>query len=318
MTVQRPKFDAGRDVVKDREDRSEKLEQASKLTYVNLASYTIIMLAEIIIGHINEISVLVADGLNNLTGVFGAAILIFGLRVSRKPPDANHLQGHWQFENIASLMSATIMFAVSLQIFYEGFESVKRFLAGNFAHPNTWSLVISLCAALMNGTLSVINSRHGKKLKNQALITAGQDLKSDSWTSSGTFLSIAGAFLGLHWIDGVATLIVGFIILRASITIFRTTILRLTEGFNPKYIAQYRKTIESVPGVLGVANIEPRYLSDQVVIAAGIYVAGETPVTRAYQIGERVEKALMQKYDILDADVKAYPVKLKKQPTVTD
>lgn len=276
------------------------------------------MVAELIIGFFAQITVLIADGLNNLTGVCGAAILIIGLKVSKRPPDSNHVVGHWQYENIAALLSATIMFAVSIQIFVDGVFAVGKFLAGHTIRPNYWSLAVSLIAASIIAILAQFNKQKGIQLNNQALTASGQDLKSDAWTSFGTFLSIGGAYLGAQWLDGVATLIVGCLIFHSSISIFRTTIMRLSEGFDPKDIEQYSKTISTIPGVLGIQGIEPRWLGDQIVMKIGIYLADDTDLKTAYAIGEKVEHALMAKYDILDADVMNYPVSQKDNPHSVD
>ncbi|GHP14001.1 cobalt transporter [Lentilactobacillus fungorum] len=311
-------YDAGRNIQLDRQHRLSKLQEAQKITYANLTAYTFIMAAELIIGYWNHITVLIADGLNNLTGVCGAAILIIGLRVSRRPPDSNHVLGHWQYENIAALLSATIMFAVSIQILVDGGFAIHNFFAGHFVHPNMWSLGISLLSALVISILAKFNALKGAQLNNQALTASGQDLKSDAWTSFGTFLSIGGAYLGAPWLDGVATIAVGCLILHASVLIFRTTIMRLTEGFNPTSIDHYSQTISAIPGVLGIQGIEPRWLGDQVVMKIGIYLADDTDLATAYAIGEKVEHALMTQYDILDADVMTYPVSLKDNPNDVD
>lgn len=311
-------YDAGRNIQIDRQHRLSKLEEAQQITLANLTAYSVIMTAELIIGYWNHITVLIADGLNNLTGVCGAAILIIGLRVSRRPPDSNHVLGHWQYENIAALLSATIMFAVSLQILVDGGFAIRNFLEGHSVQPNSWSLGISLLSAIVISILAKYNSLKGAQLNNQALKASGQDLKSDAWTSLGTFLSIGGAYLGAHWLDGVATIVVGFLILHASILIFKTTIMRLTEGFDPSSIETYSKTISEVPGVIAVQGIEPRWLGDQVVMKIGVYLDVDTNLKTAFMIGEKVEHALMAQYDILDADVMAYPVSSRDNPANVD
>lgn len=311
-------YDAGRNIQIDRQHRLSKLQEAQKITWVNLSAYSAIMVAELIIGYFAQITVLIADGLNNLTGVCGAAILIIGLRISKRPPDSNHVMGHWQYENIAALLSATIMFAVSIQIFIDGVYAVGKFFAGHTIRPNYWSLGVSIIAAIIIAILARFNKLKGVQLKNQALTASGQDLKSDAWTSLGTFLSIGGAYLGAQWLDGAATLIVGCLILHSSISIFRTTIMRLSEGFDPKDIKRYSQTISTIPGVLGIQGIEPRWLGDQIVMKIGIYLADDTDLRTAYAIGEKVEHALMTKYDILDADVMNYPISQKSNPHSVD
>lgn len=311
-------YDAGRNIQKDRQHRLYKLQEAQQITWINLSAYTAIMVAELTIGFLAQITVLIADGLNNLTGVCGAAILIIGLKVSKRPPDSNHVVGHWQYENIAALLSATIMFAVSIQIFVDGCFAVQRFLAGHIIRPNYWSLGVSLAAAGIISVLARYNRIQGAQLNNQSLAASGQDLKSDAWTSFGTFLSIGGAYLGAQWLDGAATLIVGCLIFHSSISIFKTTIMRLSEGFDPKDIELYSQTIQTIPGILGIQGIEPRWLGDQIVMKVGIYLPDQTELRTSYAIGEKVEHALMKKYDILDADVMCYPVSQMNNPHSVD
>lgn len=50
----------------------------------------------------------------------------------------------------------------------------------------------------------------------------------------------------------------------------------------------------------------------------GIYLADDTELQTAYSIGEKVESVLMTQYDILDADVMAYPVSLRNDPSKVD
>lgn len=79
-------YDAGRNIQIDRQHRLSKLQEAQQITWINLGAYSSIMVAELIIGYLAQISVLIADGLNNLTGVCGAAILITGLKFPNAHP----------------------------------------------------------------------------------------------------------------------------------------------------------------------------------------------------------------------------------------
>ena len=104
-------------------------------------------------------------------------------------------------------------------------------------------------------------------------------------------------------------------ILYAAWTILRDAIFELTDGFDTKKIAAYRQTITQVPGVLGVQSIEARYAGDAVLLTIGIRVDPTMTVADSY---ERVERKLMDAYDILDADVKTYPADLPPEDAPQD
>ncbi len=269
-------YDAGRNILQDRKKRFALIKKSQNVTSINLFVYVVVMIFELCIGYLNHISVLIADGLNNLTGVISAAILIYGFVLSRKPPDKNHPVGHWQYENISAFLSAAIMFGVSIQIFGEGISAIKKFFQNQTVAPTYWSLGISLVSCIFLFLLAYFNNYSGKKFNNNGLLAAGKDLLSDSLTSLGTFLAIIGAYLGLKWLDGLATILVGIFVLFASFSIFRSTSVRLTEGFNPRLIKKYKKTILQIPEVKGVRSIEPRWLGDQIVMQIGIYLKDNT------------------------------------------
>ena len=144
-------------------------------------------------------------------------------------------------------------------------------------------------------------------MDSSVLRAAAKDSFADAVTSGGTLLAILGAKAGWLWLDGGAAVAVGCLILYAAWTILRESIFELTDGFDTKKIAAYRQTISAVPGVKGVQSIEARYAGDAVLLTIGIRVNPNMTVADSYDLGERVERRLMDEYDILDADVKAYP-----------
>ncbi len=59
-----------------------------------------------------------ADGLNNATDIVASVAVLIGLKLARKPPDADHPYGHWKAETVASLIASFIMMTVGLQVLY--------------------------------------------------------------------------------------------------------------------------------------------------------------------------------------------------------
>ena len=65
-------------------------------------------------------------------------------------------------------------------------------------------------------------------------------------------------------------------------------------------------------------SIEARYAGDAVLLTIGIRVDPKMTVADSYELGERVERKLMDAYDILDADVKTYPADLPPEDAPQD
>ncbi|RXT58717.1 cation diffusion facilitator family transporter [Lacticaseibacillus chiayiensis] len=303
-------MDAGRNILKDEQRRFARLKSAQHAAALNLLVYGGLTVAELWIAQLAHSRALAADGLNNLTGVASALILLWGLQISQQRPDNEHRFGHWRFQTIATLFSGLIMLVVGADVVLDGYHGLQAWHQGKVQVPGILAVYVSLAAGLAMGAISLMNHIRAKQLNSSVLRTASKDSFSDAATSAGTLLAILGAKAGWLWLDGGAALAVGILILYAAWTILRDAIFELTDGFDTKEITAYRQTITQVPGVLGVQSIEARYAGDAVLLTIGIRVDPKMTVADSYELGEQVERKLMDKYDILDADVKTYPADL--------
>lgn len=309
---------AGRNILKDEQRRFARLKSAQHAAALNLVVYGGLTVAELWIAQLAHSRALAADGLNNLTGVASALILLWGLQVSQQRPDSEHRFGHWRFQTIATLFSGLIMLVVGLDVVLDGYHGLQAWYQGKVQVPGVLAVYVSLAAGVAMASVSLMNHIRAKQLDSSVLRTASKDSFSDAATSGGTLLAILGAKAGWLWLDGGAAIAVGFLILYAAWTILRDAIFELTDGFDTKKIAAYRQTITQVPGVLGVQSIEARYAGDAVLLTIGIRVDPKMTVADSYELGERVERKLMDAYDILDADVKTYPADLPPEDAPQD
>lgn len=311
-------MDAGRNILKDEQRRFARLKSAQHAAALNLVVYRGLTVAELWIAQLAHSRALAADGLNNLTGVASALILLWGLQVSQQRPDSEHRFGHWRFQTIATLFSGLIMLVVGLDVVLDGYHGLQAWYQGKVQVPGVLAVYVSLAAGVAMASVSLMNHIRAKQLDSSVLRTASKDSFSDAATSGGTLLAILGAKAGWLWLDGGAAIAVGLLILYAAWTILRDAIFELTDGFDTKKIAAYRQTITQVPGVLGVQSIEARYAGDAVLLTIGIRVDPTMTVADSYELGERVERKLMDAYDILDADVKTYPADLPPEDAPQD
>lgn len=311
-------MDAGRNILKDEQRRFARLKSAQHAAALNLVVYGGLTVAELWIAQLAHSRALAADGLNNLTGVASALILLWGLQVSQQRPDSEHRFGHWRFQTIATLFSGLIMLVVGLDVVLDGYYGLQAWYQGKVQVPGVLAVYVSMAAGVAMASVSLMNHIRAKQLDSSVLRTASKDSFSDAATSGGTLLAILGAKAGWLWLDGGAAIAVGLLILYAAWTILRDAIFELTDGFDTKKIAAYRQTITQVPGVLGVQSIEARYAGDAVLLTIGIRVDPKMTVADSYELGERVERKLMDAYDILDADVKTYPADLPPEDAPQD
>ncbi|MBC7032148.1 cation transporter, partial [Salmonella enterica subsp. enterica serovar Enteritidis] len=111
------------------------LKSAQHAAALNLVVYGGLTVAELWIAQLAHYRALAADGLNNLTGVASALILLWGLQVSQQRPDSEHRFGHWRFQTIATLFSGLIMLVVGLDVVLDGYHGLQAWYQGKVQVP---------------------------------------------------------------------------------------------------------------------------------------------------------------------------------------
>ena len=75
---------------------------------------------------------LIADAVHSISDLFTDAVVLFGLRISQKPPDDTHHFGHARVETIASAIVGLALIATA---FYLGIQSALDIYRRTEYHP---------------------------------------------------------------------------------------------------------------------------------------------------------------------------------------
>jgi len=151
------------------------------------------------------------------------------------------------------------------------------------------------------------NRNLATKINSQSVMAAAKDNLSDAWVSIGTAIGIIGAQFHLPWLDSVTAVIVGFLICKTAWDIFSEASHHLTDGFDEQQLEEYKETILNTPGVKGVKDIKARNYGSSPVVDVSILVNSTLGVGAAHDITTKVERALAQEHNVVDANVHVEP-----------
>ncbi|WHZ55962.1 cation diffusion facilitator family transporter [Metabacillus hrfriensis] len=271
---------------------------------ISILAYLCLSALKLMIGYTANSEALKADGLNNATDIVASIAVLIGLRLSQKPPDQDHPYGHWKAETVASLVASFIMMAVGLQVLYGAVMSVFE---GKQESPDLLSAWTGIfCAAIMYFVYRY-NKKLGEKIKSQAVIAAAKDNLSDAWVSIGIAIGIIGSQFSLPWLDPLAAVVVGFLICKTALDIFREASHHLTDGFDEQEIQAFKETTLSLYGVKGVKEIKARNYGNNTVVDIVILVNSNLDIRDAHDISTKVENILMNKHDVYNVHVHVEP-----------
>ncbi|USY55670.1 cation diffusion facilitator family transporter [Bacillus sp. 1780r2a1] len=279
-------------------------EQAQKGAWVSIVSYITLSICKLVIAFIAGSSALKADGLNNVTDIIASIAVLVGLKISQKPRDHDHPYGHSRAEHIASLIASFIMMVIGLQVLADAGQSI--FLKEVEA-PNLLAAWVGLAAAAIMFLVYRYNIKLAIKLNSQSLRAVAKDNLSDALVSIGAVIGIVGSQFGLPWIDLVAAIIVGLIICKTAVEIFKEATHSLTDGFDQEQLLHYKEVISEVNGVNEVHDVKARMLGNHVVLDVTVKVDPYLDVINSHQIADKIEHMMSDEYQIKDTLVHIEP-----------
>ena len=282
----------------------DKLEQAKKGARLSIIMYIVLTLSKLFFGWLNGSQALVADGLNNATDVISSIALLIGLSISMKPADSNHNYGHYRSEFIASLTASFIMFAVSVQVIIQG---ATNFLRGEYSTPTIEAAIVAILSAFVMLCVYFYNRNLANKVESSALRAAAYDNLSDALVSVGTFIGIMGVYVGLPMLDTIAAIVVGFIIMKTAVDIFRETAITLTDGFEVSTLVKMKSLISNIHGVIQVVDIKGRNHGVISFVDVTVTVLPTLSVSESHDIAEQIELQMKQEFGSVETIVHIEP-----------
>lgn len=283
----------------------EKLKEGERGAWLSIVAYIALSAFKLTIGYLFLSSALQADGLNNATDIIASIAVLIGLKISRKPPDADHAYGHFRAETVAAFIASLVMAIVGVQVLI---DTGSRLLSGKHQSPDGWVALVALfCAAVMGGVY-YYNKNLALKTGSKALMAAAKDNFSDALVSLGAAVGIIGSQLAMPWLDIVTAFIVGLIICKTAWEILKDSLHQLTDGFDKKELAEVKQTIAEVHGVLKIKEVKARSNGSQTILDVTIFVSGELNVIESHEIADIIEDQLKKKHHIFFTQVHIEPM----------
>lgn len=270
------------------------------VTWVSVAVNLVLTVTQIAIGTLAHAQSLVADGFHSLSDLVADFMVLVANFHSRHPADAGHPYGHHRIETVASFALGLLLVATGGAILWAA--------AGRIQHLEDLPPVAPVALWVAGATLAAKEGlfrymlRVGERLRSPMLIANAWHARSDAASSLVVTAGIAGSLFGFRFLDPVAAVIVGFMILRMG-AVFSWDALRelMDEGVSGKELAAIRATVRATPGVVGLHELRTRRMAQKTLIDAHVQVDGHISVSEGHRIGDEVRRRVLAAHeDVLD------------------
>ncbi|WP_298832232.1 cation diffusion facilitator family transporter [uncultured Planococcus sp.] len=267
------------------------LRKGEKGAWISIGAYVFLSALKLIFGFWGSSEALKADGFNNLTDIIASVAVLVGLRISQKPPDENHHYGHLRAETIASLLASFIMAVIGLQVLTNAIRSIFEPAA------EVPSLVTAWVAFFSAGVMYAVyryNLKLSREIKSTAVRAAAYDNRSDALVSIGAGIGIIGAIFGAPILDVITAFIVGLIIIKTALDIFKESVITLTDGFDEDEVETLSVLVRRVPGVIMLRDFKGRNHGNVMFIDLTVSVAPNLNVVESHWITEEIERKIQK------------------------
>ena len=272
-----------------------------KVTLVGSAGNVALLTFKFIAGVMGHSSAMIADAVHSLSDFITDVIVLAFVHVSAKPQDRDHDYGHGKYETFATFIIGLALIAAATGIIVSGVAKLIDWAGGKQLPAPGW---LALAAAIISIMVKEILYRYtvirGKKLDSQALVANAWHHRSDALSSIGTTVGIGGAILlGQRWtvLDPLASVVVGGMLVKVSIGLFRASIGELTESSLSGEIEQeIEDIIRSFPDVSEPHNLRTRRIGNRFAIEAHVRMDGNLPLTVAHDRATAIENRLRERF----------------------
>jgi cation diffusion facilitator family transporter len=231
----------------------------------------------------------VAIGFEFAGDVLASAVVLAGLFVASRPPDANHPYGHGRVETVAGLLVGFILVVGGAGIVWRSVADMRTF----HAPPGMSAVAVLIVAIVVRSAMAVVKFRVSRRIGSVSLA-------ADAWNDAVDILSAAAALVAvglarafpaqLMAADQYGGIIVGAIVMFTGLRIVRGATLDLADTMpDPAMIARVRGVAMRVPGVLGVEKQFARKTGLQYHIDLHLEVDPAMTVRESHRIAHEVQ-----------------------------
>lgn len=274
---------------------------SKKSIYSALAANLLIAVTKFIAGAVSNSSAMIAEGVHSVVDTINQLLLLLGIKLSKKKPDKYHPLGHgkelyfWSF--VVSIMIFGLGGGISI---YQGIMHILHPI--ELGDPK-WSYIVLSLSIVFEGSSLVIAAIEFNRLRNgqtwwQAIVNSKDPstflvLFEDAAAVLGLLIVLICLWLSHHlnkpFIDGVASLLVGLLLVFVSLILARESrSLLMGEGIGRKTKVRIKAIVEDDDSVLSLMHLLSSYQSPEEVLL--MLIVAFKPDQNTAQINDAIDR----------------------------
>ena len=234
-----------------------------------------------------------SDAAESVIHLLATGFVAFSLWYAVRPADSGHPYGHGKVAYFASGFEGALICVAAGAILYSAGEALIR---GPELRQLDAGLLLLAGLTVINALLGWLLVRTGRQHNSLVLVSNGQHVLTDMWTSLGVLAGLGLVWwTDLVWIDPVVAILVALNILRTGMRLMRRSVEGLMEKVDERATRAILSELDrSVAAglITGYHQVRHRRVNDQVWVEYHLHFPDDLLLADAHDRSHAVEEAI--------------------------
>lgn len=277
-------------------------------SYASVGVATVLLLSKLYAWWQTDSLAMLSSFTDSVFDVLMSLINMVAVRYALKPADDDHRYGHTSIEDIAGLAQCTFIFAAMAMIIL---QSIERLSNPHMALVSpALGMGVSVLGMGLTTALVLLQSYVTRRSKSLVIAADRLHYVGDILFNLGVLVAfILSSRFGLVWADAAMAIIIALIVMWSN----RTIGIRAFNNLMDREMPDVEKAaivamVAAIPEIRGHHNLKTRYSGTKAFIQLHVEVDANLTFRDAHAIIDRLEKAIMARFQGADVIVHPDPV----------
>lgn len=262
---------------------------AESVGIVNVFGNILMILLKGYMGVVGGSKGLIADAIHSCADLIATITMIIGLNISAREKNERYPYGFGKAEYVVAITIYLFLFVIGMYILIDGLEAIVE------RHPITpsfyaaWGAVFSIA---INELMFRQSLCAGSQINSPSMTAKAWESRSDVMSSIAVLIGIFGAKMGFHFMDPLAAIAVGVIIVRICILMIKESVTGLLDRSPEEHLGRIRKALAGIDFITGIKILTAREMGQEIEVEVGLRVPEDISVAQGEIIRRNVKKAI--------------------------
>lgn len=271
---------------------TSRFEQGRKVSWYTLIGNVILAIIKAVVGVAAGSAALIADAVHSASDVLATSVVLYGLRVAKRPPDEKHPYGHGRAEAVAAKVVSLLLILVGIEMIV---GAGKTIVSGRISTPGSvalWTAALSIVVkeAMYQWTILV-----GRRINSPAVIAEAWHHRSDAFSSVASFTGILLARSGYPILDPIVAGVVALFVIKVGWDIFNSAVdemmdSQITDAGILDSIAEAVKTLTEISDV---HNLRVHRYGAELHVDLTVLTPLNLSLVEGHQLAHKVETSIV-------------------------